>query len=100
MIHQLRDETIHAFAVKTLQKHIHLGINGYRINDALVWDVLLKASSEYRSIYAICDELGACVHHNTLRIQLNARFDVSNLRTDEIAQNAVLAETIPQSIRG
>ncbi len=100
MIHQLSAETIHDFTVNTLQQQIDLELKGYRIDDRLAWDVLLKASSEYRSISSVCAELDDSVYHNTLRLQLNQRFDVSTLQRDEIAMNATLAALIPQSIRG
>ncbi len=100
MIHQLSAETIHEFTVNTLQQQINLEMSGYRIDDRLAWDVLLKASSEYRSISSVCAELDNSVHHNTLRLQLNQRFDVSTLQQDEIAINATLAALIPQSISG
>lgn len=100
MIHQLSAETIHEFTVNTLQQQIDLEMSGYRIDNRLAWDVLLKASSEYRSISSVCAELDDSVHHNTLRLQLNQRFDVSTLQGDESAMNATLAALIPQSIRG
>lgn len=100
MIHEMRAEDIQAFAVKVLGEHIELDTNGYRINDEMAWDILLKASSEYRSIHDVCAELVDSVHHNTLREQLNQRFDVCTLLADEAAQNKALAATIPQTIRG
>lgn len=100
MIHQLHAKTIHNFTVRMLQQHIDLGMEGYRVNNALAWDILLKACTEYRSIHDVCTELSDSVHHNTLRQQLNERFDVRNLLVDEIEQNRVLVATVPQSIRG
>lgn len=100
MIHQVNAEAIRSYAVKVLSQHIELGISGYRIDDKLAWDVLLKSASENRSVYSVCRELKETVHHNTLREQLNERFEVCQLQADELAQNKALAATVPQAIRG
>lgn len=100
MIHEVGAEAIRAFAVKTLSKHIPLGMSGYRINDEQAWDVLLKAVSEQKSVEQVCQDLKDSVHPNTIWTRLNERFDVCNLQGDEVALNQGLAATLPQSLRG
>lgn len=100
MIHEVHAEEIRAFAVKVLSEHIELDMSGYRIDDALAWDVLLKAASDQHSVEHVCQDLKQSVHPNTMRTALNERFDVSQLQADEARQNQVLAATIPQSLRG
>lgn len=98
MIHELSGQAMREYAVRKLNESINLGMRGYRMTNEMAWDVLLKAGSEQRGLTSVSRELADSVHHNTLRGQLNKRFEVSELWQQEAEQNKGLANTLPQSL--
>lgn len=100
MIHELSSQDIHAYTVKKLNASVHLGIQGYRMNNELAWDILLKAGSEQRGLTSVSRELRDSMHHNTLRGHLNKHFDIGEIWLQEAALNKGLADSLPQSLWG
>jgi putative transposase len=98
MIHQLTDERVYEISKGILSEQIDLGMNGYRMSNAMGWEMLLKAASEGGSVERSSQEMGR-VHGNTLRYHLNSRFDVRQLDELEREQNAVLQKTMPRELR-
>ena len=98
MIHELSSQDIHQYTVKQLNASMDLGIHGYRMNNELAWDILLKAGSEQRGLTSVSHELHASVHHNTLRGHLNKRFDIGEIWREETELNQGLAASLPQSL--
>lgn len=98
MIHQLTDERVYEISKGILSEQIDLGMNGYRMNDAMGWEMLVKAAVDNGSVERSSQEMGR-VHGNTLRYHLNSRFDVRQLDELEREQNAVLQQTLPRALQ-
>ena len=98
MIHQLSDERVYEISKGILSEQIDLGMNGYRMSNAMGWEMLLKAAVENGSVERSSQARGR-VHGNTLRYHLNSRFDVRHLAELEREQNAVLERTMPRELR-
>jgi putative transposase len=100
MIHELQAEDVRAATVKVLSEHIPLATEGYVVKSEMMWHVLLKAAVENGSIESASLDLEGVAHGNTLREQLNERFRVTELMEQELAQNRVLAATLPRELWG
>ena len=100
MIHELSSQDIHAYTVKKLNESVNLGMQGYRMNNELAWDIVLKAGREQRGFTSVSRELNESVHHNTLRGHLNKRFDIAEIWLQEAEQSQGLATCLPQSLWG
>jgi hypothetical protein len=81
-----------------LKKHLSLEVDGYKLTTAMALNVLLKAAIEKRSIESVCADLTEVVDSNTLREALNRALTVAELRQQEAAFNAALADCVPQAM--
>ena len=99
MIHDLCSEEVRQISVQVLQENISLETEGYKIDTAMTWNVLLKAAVERSSIEASCSDLVEVADSNTIREHLNASLDVRDLQQLEVEQNAALAATIPREVK-
>lgn len=97
--YRLNAKDVRYQTMKTLTKHISLNANGYRCTTEMVMDVVLKASAESSSVEAACADLKQVADSNTVREYLNNALDVAELRQQEAEMNAVLAESIPASMK-
>jgi len=100
MIHELQAADVRKAALSFLETHMPLGIEGYQVTSEMLWHVLMKAAVEQSSVEAASQDLVAVAHGNTLREHLYEQFSVTELVAQEVAQNAVLAATLPREMRG
>src|SRR5258707_11938561 len=91
-------ETVRQAALEVLQAHMALDVHGYKVDEKMLLDVLLKAASEHQSLEAACAELDAVADSNTIREQVNAALTVANLRAQEAAMNQTLSEWLPKGV--
>jgi len=97
--YQLNAKDVRHQAMKTLQKHLTLEVKGYCCTTEMILDVVLKASAERSSIEAACADLEQVADSNTIRRYLNEAMRVENLLQQEAEMNAILAESIPLSMK-
>jgi putative transposase len=95
---RLSGEDVRQIVEESLQRHLSLGIDGYKCDSSSVIQVLVQAAIEGQSIESICDDLKVEVSSNTVREQLNAVLDVCELRRHECEMNAGLVGCIPQQM--
>lgn len=93
--YKLSAKTMRDITQQTVQEHLSIKANGYRCNDEMLVDVLLKAASENSSIEAVCRDLVDVADSNTIRERLNEQFDVGDLWEQEGQVNQALASHIP-----
>jgi hypothetical protein len=62
---------------QTLLQQVPLGIDGQPLDDAMLWDILLYASSHGSTIESTCNELAGVPSGNTVRSHLQACLDPS-----------------------
>lgn len=97
--YQLNAKDVRHRTMQTLLKHIPLSANGYRCTTEMVLDVVLKASADRSSVEAACGDLEQVADSNTIRDYLNEAFGIADLLQQEAQMNAVLAESIPVSMK-
>jgi len=85
--------------MQTLIKHLSLHVNGYCCYTEMILDVVLKASAERSSVEAVCADLEQVAGSNTIREYLNDAMEITQLRQQEAEMNAVLAESIPITMK-
>ena len=92
---RLNAEDVRQMLLDALEKHLSLTTEGYRSSTRQTLDLLLKAAAEGSSLEAVCADSCGAGAGNTLRDQLNAALDVSQLRRQEAELNRALAWAIP-----
>jgi len=95
---ELKAEAIHRMLLDTLQAHLSLKTEGYRCTTEQVFNVLVKAAAEGSSLEAVCSDQVGGLDGNTVREQLNAALDVTQLRQQEAEMNQALASAIPAAM--
>ena len=97
MIHQyeLKAEDIRAYTLRTMKEYIEIPADGYCCTTDMIFDVLMKASSECSSLEATCADLEQVADSNTLREYINKALPVKELREQERQINQALAHGIP-----
>jgi putative transposase len=93
--YSLNAEDVRQMMLEAMEKHLSLKTEGYRSSTHQTFDLLLKATAEGSSLEAVCADSCGAVDSNTLREQLNAALDVSQLRQQEAEMNQALASAIP-----
>jgi hypothetical protein len=93
--YSLNAEDVRAMMLNTMEAHLSLKTEGYRIRTNQTFDLLLKAVAEGSSLEAVCADSCGAVASNTLREQLNEALDVCALRQQEIEMNRSLRTAIP-----
>lgn len=91
----LNGEDVRGMMLNTMESHLSLKTEGYRSRTNETFNLLLKAVAEGSSVEAVCADSCGAVDSNTLREQLNAAFDVCQLRQQEAEMNAALAAALP-----
>jgi putative transposase len=81
--------------LEVMERHLSLKTEGYRSTTNETFHLLLKAVAEGNSLEAVCADSCRVMASNTLREQVNAALDVSELRQQEAEMNAALAAAIP-----
>lgn len=89
---------MHEVALQTIQEHIPFNANGYRCDDEMLVNVLMKAATDNSSIEAACADLAGVADSNTVREYLNEQFDVGDLWEQEAQLNRALAANIPDDM--
>ena len=85
---------------QTLLKQVPLGVEGQDLDDAMLWDILLYASTNGITIESACTELAGVPSGNTIRPHLHAVLDPSGLGVCALEDqlNAALQEQLPTSL--
>ncbi len=91
----LNAEDVRRMMLDVMEKHLSLKTEGYRSTTNETFNLLLKAVAEGSSVEAVCADSCGVVASNTLREQVNAGLDVSELRQQEAEMNTALAAAIP-----
>ncbi len=92
---QLSGEDMRQMVEEIVGEHLKLAIEGYKCDNHLVLNVLVKAAVEGQTIESVCEDLKVEVGSNTVREQLNALLDVCELRRQECEMNSGLVRCIP-----
>jgi len=93
--HSLNAEDVRGMMLDSMENHLSLRTEGYRSSTHQTFDLLLKTVAEGSSLEAVCADSCGAVASNTLREQLNAALDVSQLRQQEVEMNQAFASAIP-----
>jgi putative transposase len=91
----LNAEDVRGMMLDVMERHLSLKTEGYRSTTNETFNLLLKAAAEGSSLEAVCADSCGVMASNTLREQVNAALDVSDLRQQEAEMNAALAAAIP-----
>ncbi|MHB1032966.1 MAG: ISH3 family transposase [Pirellulaceae bacterium] len=89
-------EQVHTLAVETLTEHFALGVEGYRYQDADIFNVVIAAAAQERSIDSVCGQLVQAPSANLVRTYLAKRlFGKTELDKLEAEINATLVQRLP-----
>ena len=69
----LRAEQVHELALDVMRRHFDLPVSGYKCDDEMLRNMLLKAAVEHLSINGVCQELSGLAASNTIQVQLKCR---------------------------
>ncbi len=87
----LNAEDVRGMMLDVMEKHLSVKTEGYRSTTNETFNLLLKAVAEGSSLEAVCADSCGAIASNTLREQLNAALDGSQLRQQEAEMNAALS---------
>src|SRR5262249_33045629 len=94
-------EQVCQLATDTLVAHLPLDLDGYRYRDPDVFNVLVAASAQQRSLESVCQQLLDAPSANLVRHYLKERlFAEVDLDTLEATCNTLLVERLPGGVRG
>jgi hypothetical protein len=92
-------EQVRALTTTLLIAHLPLGMAGYRYTDADIFNVVVAAAAQRRSIESVCRQLVAAPSANLVRHSLLDRlFDRHDLDTLEARCNALLLAHLPPDL--
>lgn len=92
-------EHVRRLATDTLVTHLPLGVDGYCYGDADVFNVLVAAAAQHRSLASVCRQLVEAPSANLVRHYLIERlFATTDLDTLEAVCNAMLVARLPSGI--
>ncbi len=92
-------EQARRFTVDALVAHFPLALAGYQYRDADIFNVLVAAAAQQRSIESVCAQLLDAPSANLVRQYLTERlFQKSELDAFEARCNALLVERLPPSL--
>jgi hypothetical protein len=95
---QLSGEEVRQTVEDIVQDHLNIAIAGYKCDTSTLIQVVVKAALEGQTIESVCDDLNVEVGSNTVREQLNALLDVSDLRRHECEMNTGVVACIPEAL--
>jgi putative transposase len=83
---------------KILRERLDWSIKGYKIDEQMLMEVLIKAAIDGESIEAVSQDLEGVADGNSLREALNRVLRVDDLREQERQMNEALVEALPKQI--
>lgn len=93
-------EQVHALALETLVQHFPLGVDGYRYQDADIFNVVIAAAAQERSIDSVCGQLVRAPSANLVRGYLTKRlFGNTEMDRLEAEINAALVQRLPPHLK-
>ena len=95
---KLHAQDLYEMTMTTLTNNLTIHIDGYACDTEMALSVVTKAALENSSIAAVCEDLKAVADDNTLREQLNAVIDVTEMARQEVEMNAALASGLPHKL--
>jgi hypothetical protein len=95
----LNDEMVRETTVEGLKNHLPLQINGYKVTTELVFEVLLHAAVNNKTIEASCQDLAPEVSSNAVREQLHKHLNGDNIEELEDGINSMLRDRLPRRAR-
>jgi putative transposase len=96
--HELKAEDIRTYTLQVMRKHLCIEANGYRCKTDMIYDLLIKASTECSSLEAACADLEDVADSNTVREYVNKFLPADQLSEQEEEANRTLAECIPRKM--
>src|SRR5262249_18816303 len=93
-------EQVQTLTTELLVDHLPLGLDGYRYGDADLFNVLVAAAAQQRSIESVCQQLEAAPSANWVR-QMVAERLLEELELDALEAdcNALLVARLPAGLR-
>lgn len=92
-------EQVRAMTVEALVNRFRLAVDGYRYDDADIFNVVVAAAVQERSIESTCQQLVDAPSANLVRYYLTERlFASTDLETLEVDLNALLVERLPPGL--
>ncbi len=90
---------VHTALLDTLQACVPLEIDGRRLDEAKLWDILIHSATNRTTIEASCTELNCGCSSNTVREHLNDSLDASRAGVVELEEhlNAALSAQLPNA---
>ncbi len=93
-------EQVQSLALETLMEHFPLGVEGYRYQDADIFNVVIAAAAQERSIESVCGQLVRAPSANLVRGYLVRRlFGNTEMDSLEAEINAALVQRLPPHLR-
>jgi len=94
-------EQVRNALLTTLEKHLPLGIQGRNLDDEKVFDILVYASVNGKTIETACNELAGAPSGNTVREHLGKALDASRAGVVALEEdlNAALKSQVPDGLR-
>lgn len=95
----LTAEQVRTVATQMLMNHLPLGIDGYRYTDTDIFNVVVAAAAQQRSIESVCRQLINAPSANLVRQYLDASiFKEYDLDTLEACCNRMLVQRLPSDL--
>lgn len=92
-------EQVRRLATDTLVTYLPLGVNGYAYGDADLYNVLVAAAAQHRSLASVCRQLVEAPSANLVRHYLIERlFAKTDLDTLEATCNAMVVAQLPPGV--
>ena len=95
---KLHAKDLYEMTMTTLRNNLTLNIDGYVCDTEMALSVVTKAALDNSSIAAVCEDLKEVADDNTLREQLNAVMDVTEMARQEVEMNTTLASGLPADL--
>jgi|FLYL01.1.fsa_nt_gi putative transposase len=95
----LDDETARNLTIERLQEHLPIEVEGYKISNEVIIEVVTHAAVTGTSIEASCAELAVELSSNSVREHLNAQVRQDNLEQLETSVSHALQAGLPRKAR-
>jgi len=96
---KLNDEKVLGQAKKTLERHLPLEADGYRVTSDTLYDILIGIAANRGTTESVCAELAGAPDPETIRHYFREQFTVDQLPELQSSINAGLAANWPKKLR-
>jgi hypothetical protein len=91
-------EQVRQLSTGLLSEHLPLGVSGYRYSDADIFNVVVAAAAQGRSITSVCQQLAGAPSDNLVRQYLTDRLFDREFETLEAQFNRLLVARLPPTV--